>query len=73
MASFLLLDLNPGSTDWDDTINDYIKSDVSRIDSDQFAAIYDEERHKKIASYKELSEGLKAIDPVSGELGKDEL
>ena len=51
-------------------IQDYKDKKISRIDINEFAAIYEEESHRKTASFKELVEGLKCIDPMNGENGK---
>jgi len=63
------LGMNPGSHEWDDVIQDYMKQGVPRIDAKEFAAIYEEESKKKRATFQELVEGLKAIDPVGDKLG----
>lgn len=64
-------DFNPASDDWDEVIQDYKDKKISRIDINEFAAIYEEESHRKTASFKELVEGLKCIDPMNGENGKN--
>ena len=64
-------DFNPASDDWYEVIQDYKDKKISRIDINEFAAIYEEESHRKTASFKELVEGLKCIDPMNGENGKN--
>lgn len=61
--------MNPGSNDWKEQIDDYIKKDVFRIDVNEFASIYAEEEGKKKPSEKDIIEALKAVDPQNGEFG----
>jgi len=63
------LGMNPGSTEWDDVMADFKKQGVSRIDAKEFAAIYEEESKKKRATFQELVEGLKGMDPNGAKLG----
>ena len=63
-----VLELNPGSKDWDNQINDYLRNNVERIDIDEFASIYAEEEAKEKPAMKDLVEGLKAIDPANEKL-----
>lgn len=63
------LDMNPGSSDWDEVLLDYKDRKVERIDINEFAGIYAEESQRKAATHKELATGLKSLDSASGESG----
>merc|ERR1712001_542609 len=63
------LGMNPGSNDWDECVVDYEKQSVYRIDAKEFAAIYEAESKKKRATFQELVEGLKCIDPDGAKAG----
>ena len=60
---------NPNTNDWDTEIAEYKKNGQHRIPVEEFATIYMEESQKQNATYADLVEGLKAIDPIGGEAG----
>ena len=63
---FHIVDLNPASKDWDETINQYRNDGKSRIDEDEFASIYEQESNKKTPNVKDMMEAIRAVDPQNG-------